>query len=111
MQITISGQQVEVPDEIQDYTRKKAEKLPRFFEKIQAVEVLWGREGDQLFVEFLVNPGSRQPFIAREVGDDGRTLVDLAVDKLERQITKHKEKSRTRAHKNKRPPSPDEGEG
>lgn len=111
MQITVSGRHVDVPDDVKDYTSRKAEKLLRFYDRIQAIDVLWGHEGDQFSVELMVNAGARQTFIAREIGADAQTLVDLAVDKLERQITKHKEKWRHRMHQNKRPPQPDKGEG
>lgn len=109
MQITITGRHVEVPEDVKDYSRKKAEKLLRFYDKIQAIEVLWDHEGDQFVVEMIVNAGSRHTFIGRGVGPDSLALVDLAVDKLERQLTKHKEKSRNRMHLNKRPPQEDLG--
>lgn len=104
MQITVTGRHVDVPDEIKDYTRKKAEKLLRFYDRIQAIDVLWDHEGEQFSVEMTVNAGSRNTFISREVGPDSTRLIDVVVDKLERQLTKHKEKSRNRMHLNKKPP-------
>ena len=105
MQITVTGRHVEVPEEVKAYSRKKAEKLLRFYDKIQAIEVLWDHEGEQFTVEMIVNAGSRHTFIGREIGPESLALIDLAVDKLERQLTRHKEKSRNRMHLNKKPPS------
>ena len=107
MQITVTGRHVEVPQEVKDYTVKKAEKLLRFYDKIQAIEVLWDHEGEQFSIEMMVNAGSRNTFIGREIGPDTTTLVDVVVDKLERQITKHKEKSRNRQQGNRKPPAID----
>ena len=104
MQITITGRHVDVPDEIKEYSHKKAEKLLRFYDRIQAIDVLWDHEGEQFSVEMIVNAGSRHTFISREVGPDAVRLIDQAVDKLERQLTKHKEKSRNRMHLSKKPP-------
>ncbi len=104
MQITFTGRHVDVPEEIREYSRKKAEKLLKFYDRIQAIEVLWDHEGDQFTVEIVVNAGSRHTFISREVGPEGTALVDIVVSKLERQLTKHKERFRNRMHLNKKPP-------
>ena len=40
----------------------------------------------------------RQTFVASELHDDVFASVDLVVDKLERQLTRHKEKLRNRKH-------------
>jgi len=112
VQITISGRHVDVPEEIKDYARKKAEKVLKFYDRIQSIEVLWDHEGDQFSVEIMVNAGARNTFISKEIGPDGLALVDLAVDKLERQITRFKEKTRSRMHTNKKLPYQEElGEG
>jgi ribosome-associated translation inhibitor RaiA len=41
-----------------------------------------------------------------QTGPDTFALVDLIVDKLERQLTKHKEKNRIRKHDGKKEPLP-----
>ena len=108
MQITITGRHVEVPAEVKEYSRKKAEKLLKFYDKIQAIEVLWDHEGEQFTVDIIVSAGSRHTFIGRETGPDSLALVDLVVDKLERQLTRHKERYRNRMHLNKKPPHPED---
>ena len=96
VQITISGRHVELPEEIKEYARKKAEKLLKFYDRIQAIEILWDVEGDQFAIEMIVTAGARNTFISRDIGPDGPALVDQAVEKLERQITKHKDKEKSK---------------
>ena len=37
-------------------------------------------------------------FVGSDVGDDMYTCIDMAVHKVERQLTKHKEKERNKKH-------------
>lgn len=107
MQITVTSRHIDLPEELKDYSRKKAEKLLRFYDRIQAIEVLWDGEGEQVSVEIIVSAGARTEFVAKDVGTDGMALVDLTIDKIERQLTKHKEKSRNRMHTGRKPTESD----
>jgi len=104
MQITVTGRHVEVPHEIREYTVKKSEKLLKYHDRIQSIEAIWDHEGDQVSLEVLVNAGSRNTFVSKELGSDGNALVDLVVEKLERQLTKHKSKIRDHSGNNRHAP-------
>ncbi len=106
MQITITGRHVSVGEEVKQYARDKSEKLLRFYDRIQAIQVVIDHEGGEFTVEMIVNAGARNEFVAREAGSDTLVLIDVTVDKLERQLTKHKERLRNRMHMNKKPPPP-----
>lgn len=107
MQITITGRHVSVGEEIKQYARDKSEKLLRFYDRIQAIQVVIDHEGDEFTVEMIVTAGARNEFVAHETGSDTQALIDVTVDKLERQLTKHKERLRNRMHVNKKPPAPE----
>lgn len=107
MQITITARHVSVSEDIKQYARDKSEKLLRFYDRIQAIQVVIDYEGDEFTVEMIVNAGSRNEFVAHEAGSDTHVLIDVTVDKLERQLTKHKERLRNRKHLNKKSPTPD----
>jgi putative sigma-54 modulation protein len=92
---------VKVTEEVKDYAAKKAEKLPRFYDRVQAIEVVLDHEGGDFTVDMIVTSG-RNNFIAHEAGPDVFALVDLISDKLGRQLTRHKEKSRNRKHSSKK---------
>jgi ribosome hibernation promoting factor len=104
VQITVTGRHVNVTEEIKTYAQDKAEKLLKFYDRIQAIDVVLDHEGDQFHVEILVSAGSRHEFVAKETGDDTFAIIDTTIDKLERQLTKHKEKSRNRMHVNRKQP-------
>ena len=97
MQISVTGRHVNVTREVKDYAAKKAEKLPRFYDRIQAIEIILDQEGGDFTVDMIVTAG-KSNFIAHEAGPDVFALLDLIVDKLERQLTRHKEKFRNRKH-------------
>ncbi len=107
MQITITARHVSVGEEIKQYARDKAEKLLRFYDRIQAIQVVIDHEGDEFTVEMIVNAEAKNEFVAHEAGSDTQVLIDVTVDKLERQLTKHKERLRNRMHLNKKPSPPD----
>lgn len=101
VQISVTGRHGEVPADIREYVEQKTARLPRYYDRVHAVEVVLNREGDHTLVEMIVKAAGTQEFIAKELGPDARSCIDLLVDKLERQLTKHKEKFRNRKHPEK----------
>jgi putative sigma-54 modulation protein len=89
---------VEVPDDVLNYIHNKANKLPRFYDRIHDIEVVLDHEGEQFTAEMILRAGRKQTFVASETGSDTFALIDLITDKLERQLTKHKEKKRLHKH-------------
>ena len=98
MQISITGRHVEVTDRIRNYAEEKTAKLPRYYDRVRAADVVLEREGDLLSVEMIVAAVGPQTFGAKEVGPAALAGIGLLVDKLERQLTKHKEKNRNHKH-------------
>ena len=96
--IRITGRHVEVPDDVRNYAQEKASKLPRFYNRIHEIELVLDHEGDQFTAEMIVRVDQKQTFVGSETGPDTFALIDLIVDKLERQLKKHKEKSRNHKH-------------
>lgn len=94
MRIRVTGRHVEVTDEVRGYVEAKANKLPRFYDRIHEIEVILDHESGQFTAEMIVRTDHKHTFVASEVGPDTFALVDQVVDKLERQLTKHKEKLR-----------------
>ncbi len=101
MQIRVSGRHVELTDDVREYIDSKANKLPRFYDRIHEIEVVLGHESEQFTLDMIVRADRKHTFIARETGPDTFALVDLVIEKMERQLTKHKEKHRNRKHEGK----------
>ena len=98
MQVTVTGRHMGVSDALREYCGEKAERLPRFFDRIQAIEfVLEGKDGIHV-VEIIVHSPGVQPFVATERHEDAYAAVDLLIDKIEEQLRRYKERHRNRKH-------------
>jgi putative sigma-54 modulation protein len=93
MQITISGHHVEVTPALKYYVLSKFDRLQRHFDQITNTHVT-------LIVEKLVQKAeatihvSGADIFATADSEDMYAAIDLLADKLDRQLIKHKEKSR-----------------
>ena len=94
MQIRVTGRHVQVTQEVRDYLEEKAGKLPRFYDRIHGIEAILDHESDQFSAEVVVHADGKQTFVARGTGPDTFVLIDQVIEKLERQLTKHKERRR-----------------
>ena len=100
MDINVTGRHLEITPAIRDYAQQKAGKLPRYYDRIQGIEVVTDR-GDhhnKYEVEIIVQVDRTDPFVVKTTGEDLYACIDDSVDKLERQLTDHKEKLRNRKH-------------
>lgn len=99
MMFQLSGRHMDVTEAIHDYAQKKCSRLHRYFDKIQSTEGVIVRHDAHAFeVELILSVEHASPFVARHVHDDVYQAIDATVDKLERQLTDHKEKLRNRKH-------------
>ena len=94
MNISISGRHMEVTDALRAYIEKKIARLSKFHHRISEMEVVLGAEGQNLKVELIVKADHHQPFVVHQTREDAYACVDEVVDKIERQLRRHKEKSR-----------------
>jgi putative sigma-54 modulation protein len=91
MQVIISGHHLEITDALKAHTEDKFSKLARHFDKVTDVHVI-------LSVEKLVQKAEATlhfagtKFFAEDHQEDMYVAIDHLVDKLDRQILKHKEK-------------------
>ena len=104
MQVSVTSRHVPVSDSIREYAEKKANKLVKYYDRIQAIEVVLDRESVQHIAEMIVSTDG-QTHVASERGQDPYAAVDLVVDKMERQLTRRKEKFRNRKHLVRKPPA------
>ncbi len=96
MQINITGHHVELTDALNDYVRTKFDKLERHFDNITNTQVTLSVEKQRQQAEADIHLAGGQIFATHE-HDDMYAAIDGLVDKLDRQIIKHKEKMK--AHK------------
>lgn len=99
MQITVTGKHMDITESIRAYASEKAGKLSKFFDQIQSVEVVADKsKKHQYEIEMIVHVGHHDPFIAVVTGDNLYATIDQVQDKLERQLTDHKNKLKNHKH-------------
>lgn len=91
MQINISGHHVELSTSLQDYIRNKMKRIERHFDHVLDVHVVLGVERQLQKVEATVHVAGNN-LHAESEHDDMYAAIDLLIDKLDRQVRKHKEK-------------------
>lgn len=91
MQINLSGHHVDVTDSLKDFVHDKFERLERHFDEINNVHVVLTVEKLRQIAEakMFVNGGE---IYANSEDNDMYAAIDSLVDKLDRQVIKHKEK-------------------
>ncbi len=94
MKILVTGRHVEIPPDVREYIEEKAGRLPRFYDRVHEVEVVLDHEAEQFSVEMIARADRKHTFVASATGPDTFALIDAVTDKIERQLTKHKEKNR-----------------
>ncbi len=99
LKYTIRGENIEVTDAIRDYVEKKVGKVERYFDReldATAHVNLRTYPDNSAIVEVTI-PLKNLTLRAEEDSQDLYGSVDLVVDKLERQIRKHKTKLNRRS--------------
>ena len=89
---------MEVTEALKTYAETKANKLSKYYDRIQEIEVILDAHKDATRVEMIVNAEHNGMFIAHHDDGDAYACIDGCVDKLERQLSEHKKKYRNRKH-------------
>jgi len=98
MEITVTGRHTDITPAIRQYVTDKTAKLPRYYDRIRAIQVITDKTDRTHELEIIVQVDRSDPFVCKVTGDDLYACIDSAVDKLERQLTDHKVKLRNRKH-------------
>lgn len=91
MEVTIDGHHVEVSAAMQEYIERKMLRIERHFEHVVNVHVVLGVEKQGHKAEATIHVTGNN-IHASSKHEDMYAAIDLLLDKLDRQIKKHKEK-------------------
>jgi len=91
MQINIDGHHVEVTESMQDYIRNKLARIERHFDQVVDVHVVLSVEKQRHKAEATIHVAGNN-IHAHDESDDMYAAIDALLDKLDRQVKKHKEK-------------------
>lgn len=93
MQLNINGHQLDVTPALKNFTKEKFDKLERHFDRITQINVTLGVEKLRQIAEATIFVPGDQLHASSE-SDDLYAAIDVLIDKLDRQLLKHKEKIR-----------------
>lgn len=101
MRYNIRGEKAEITNSIKSYIEDKIGKLDKYFENANDIlaNVVIKVRGKEQKIEITV-PAMNYTLRSEESNDDLYAAIDLTVDKLERQIRKHKTKLNSKIKKN-----------
>jgi putative sigma-54 modulation protein len=88
MSIEVTVRHADVNNDLQDYARHKAEMLIEDFPKVEYVRVILDVEKHRNIVDVFAQAKKHVRVEAKEMSDDMKASIDIAVDKVERQLRK-----------------------
>ncbi|SQH75042.1 ribosome-associated, sigma 54 modulation protein [Shewanella benthica] len=91
MQINLTGHHIEITTSLRQYVEEKFTKLERHFDQINNVHVILNVQKMQQKAEAKVQLAGGEVFAMSE-NPDMYAAIDSLIDKLDRQVIKHKEK-------------------
>lgn len=91
MEINFTGHHVDVTPALKAFTQEKLGKLERHFDRIKAIHVTFNVEKLRQIVDATVHIVRGEVHASSE-SENMYTSIDELVDKLDRQLIKHKEK-------------------
>lgn len=95
MQMSLTGHHVDITEPLRAYVQEKFERLERHFDHVTNVHVILSVEKLQQKAEAKVHVSGADVF-ADSIQEDMYAAIDALVDKLDRQVLKHKEKVQNR---------------
>jgi putative sigma-54 modulation protein len=93
MQIQVSGQQMEVTEPLRVYAQEKIGRIQKHFDHVTNTNVVLHVEKNRHKAEATIH-AKGATMHANAEGEDMYAALDALADKLDRQVLKHKEKSR-----------------
>ncbi len=92
MNISVVGRHFDVTKDVREYVESKVGKLEKFFERLGDIKITLTSEGTAMTAEIAAGAPKGGQFLAVAKGENILAALDLVLDKIERQVTKHKEK-------------------
>lgn len=91
MQLNITGHHIEITPALRDFVNTKFAKLEQYFDRINQINVVLKVEKVEQIADatLFVNGGELH---ATSEAEDMYAAIDLLIDKLARQLNKHKDK-------------------
>ncbi len=97
MNISTTARHYDLPPALRDYAESRVAGLKKYFDQIVTAHIIFTVEKYRHRAEITLHVNGRD-FVGIEESDDMYVSFDAALDKLERQLRRHKEKLRDNRH-------------
>ncbi len=95
MQITVIGRHLTLSEHTQQYAQEKVSKLPHFYDRVTATEVVIEPVNSHGYtVELVTHVEGHERFVATAEHEEQHAAIDLATDKMVRQLHDYKQRRR-----------------
>lgn len=94
MKVLITDRVGNIPLHIKEYAEQKAGNLERYFDGTLKAEVIFKSEGQKAKAEMIVTARRGTRLFAEASGDNFQAVLDVLLDKIERQLSKAKDRIR-----------------
>ncbi len=91
MQLQLTGHHIDITEAMRNHVQEKLQKLTRHFDQVIDCQVILTVERNEKKAEATLHVNGKH-LHAEATGDDMYGAIDAMVDKLDRQLIKHKEK-------------------
>lgn len=91
MQLSLTGHHIEITDSLRDYVSTKLARLERHFDQLTDIHCVLTVEKLEHKAEATIHLGGGT-IHAEQTEQNMYAAIDILVDKLDRQVKKHKEK-------------------
>ena len=97
MKIRVTARHVDVDADFKAYIEEKISRLAHYFDRVDEAHVVLEAEGHRRIADVTVH-APRAVISSEQSAEDLRSAFDRALEKVERQIRRHKERVRDRKH-------------
>ncbi|MBL8745815.1 MAG: ribosome-associated translation inhibitor RaiA [Phycisphaerae bacterium] len=100
MRIEVRGKNLPMTPAISQYAETKCQRLPRYYDGVQQITVTIEKSAkhDEFTVEILADVEKHDDFVVRLTSHDVYEGLDLAIDKMVRQLVNFKERLKDPKH-------------
>lgn len=91
VRVDVTDRHEQHPDSVKQYAIEKVERLTRFFDRVQHIEIVLDKERDQHCTEVIVSAPNMH-LVGHATHDSVTAAIDSVVSKLERQVVRAKER-------------------
>jgi len=97
MKTKVTSRHVDLDESLRGYVEERLSRLNRYFDRVDEAHVVLSSEGHRKVADVTVHV-AKAVIVSEQDADDLRSAFDRAMEKVERQIKKHKDRVRDRKH-------------